>query len=232
MRKTFVLLAALLSFCCHSWAQYDNDYEPIDAETLRQAMAGDVEAMHSVAFDYEHVRMDSAIYWYERASQEGYMFSQSRLGEIYEKYEPRNYEKAAHWYQKAAEQGYNWAQYRIGHFYRVGIGVTRDEKLAEEWLGKAARQGACWGYPQCEYAIYYAKGDEKKKLLQEAAEQRLLEGRVALAQLLESEGNNEEALRLYQDGSLIFNNVLPDTDKEEYDRLKQVCLDALDRLDK
>ena len=45
--------------------------------------------------------------WFEEAAEEGYVFAQNRLGDIYSKGEDvtLNYAVAANWYRKAAAQG-------------------------------------------------------------------------------------------------------------------------------
>ena len=103
-------------------------------------------------------------------ARRGDMFSQSKLGEIYERQSPPDYKKAAYWYEKAARQGYNWAQYRLGYFYESGKGVEANDQLAERWLKVAAEQGACWGLPQYEYGRLYAKGMDAKTWLLRSAQ--------------------------------------------------------------
>jgi hypothetical protein len=42
---------------------------------------------------------------------------------------------------KLAEKGNAEAQFKIGEMYETGFGTTKNMKLAEEWIGKAAAQG-------------------------------------------------------------------------------------------
>lgn len=160
-----ISFAVLLSVACLCQAQ-----SVASADDMKQARRGNVEAMHSLALSYKDAGMtDSAFYWAEKAANKGYMFSQSVMGELYERQTPPDYKKAAFWYEKAARKGYNWAQYRLGHFYSSGLGVEANDKQAEQWLKKAAEAGACWGLPQYEYGRLYAKGMEAKKWLLESA---------------------------------------------------------------
>ena len=50
----------------------------------------------------------------------------------------RQYKQAANLLLVAAKAGNSDAQYRLGILYRLGIGVEQDEKLAKEWLARAA----------------------------------------------------------------------------------------------
>ena len=50
----------------------------------------------------------------------------------------RQYKQAAKLLLAAAKAGDSDAQYRLGILYRLGIGVEQDEKLAKEWLARAA----------------------------------------------------------------------------------------------
>lgn len=48
---------------------------------------------------------------------------------------------ALRWYEHAARAGHKLAQFNLGNAYRRGLGTSRDEALAREWLGRAAGQG-------------------------------------------------------------------------------------------
>jgi uncharacterized protein len=70
---------------------------------------------------------------------------QFQLARIYDdgKLVPRDFDKALHWYKKAAMNNYEEAQFTLGYFYCRGIGVTKDKKIANEWLIKSKRQVRC-----------------------------------------------------------------------------------------
>ena len=80
-------------------------------------------------------------------------------------------------YQKSAEQGVPIAQYLLGTSYHFGRGLPQDEKLAQEWLEKAAEQD----YRDAQYALgmclYYqevtseAEDSQAVYWFQKAAEQ-------------------------------------------------------------
>lgn len=53
----------------------------------------------------------------------------------------KNDVKQFEFYKRRAEEGSDHAQYELGVRYLNGKGVDKDEKLAREWLGKAAKQG-------------------------------------------------------------------------------------------
>ena len=50
----------------------------------------------------------------------------------------RQYKRAANLLLAAAKAGNSNAQYRLGILYRLGVGVKQDEKLAKDWLARAA----------------------------------------------------------------------------------------------
>jgi uncharacterized protein len=96
----------------------------------------------------------TAVKWYTLAAEQGYVFAQYILGEIYhygtdilgEIYHygtgvPRNYETAVKWYTLAAEQGNFDAQYILGELYHDGTGVPRNYETAVKWYRRAAEQG-------------------------------------------------------------------------------------------
>ena len=45
------------------------------------------------------------------------------------------------WFRKAAEQGSPEGQYNLGLMYRQGLGVQKNEREAEKWIGLARAQG-------------------------------------------------------------------------------------------
>ena len=74
-------------------------------------------------------------------AEAGHGWSQLYLGAAYHNGAngaPRDVARAVHWYKAAAEQGIPFAQYNLGVMYGEGSGVERDERIAFEWLSKAA----------------------------------------------------------------------------------------------
>jgi TPR repeat protein len=53
----------------------------------------------------------------------------------------KNEEKQFEFFKRRAEEGSDHAQYELGIRYLTGKGTSPDEKLAKEWLAKAAKQG-------------------------------------------------------------------------------------------
>ncbi|KAK3833575.1 MAG: hypothetical protein J3R72DRAFT_477989, partial [Linnemannia gamsii] len=104
-------------------------------DSISQCNIGD---LYSVAKDYAE-----AMIWFQKATQQGYAYAQSRIGCFYHGGfgVSQNYAEAMIWYQKAAEQGHAEAQNDIGHLYKLGQGVSQDYAEAMTWYRKAAEQG-------------------------------------------------------------------------------------------
>jgi len=79
----------------------------------------------------------------EQAAQQGDVYSQYKLGQIYYDGEgiDRNDEEAAQWFLKAAQQEHAEAQYILGTMYEKGTGVEQSAQEAFRWFSKAAAQG-------------------------------------------------------------------------------------------
>lgn len=162
-KNTFVMLALLL--CSLSLGAQVN----IPKDWYESARKGDNSMMNLIGSEYEnHKMIDSAIYWHTKAAQLGNMFSQSTLGQLYERMSPPDYENSFRWYNAAAEQGYGWAQFKVGHFYHYGMGVEENHEQAEKWLKSAAEIGYCYGLPQYEYGKYFAPKETTKHWLLES----------------------------------------------------------------
>ena len=84
-----------------------------------------------------------AVYWYQKAAEQGFADAQFNLGLMYDKGLGvlQDYKQAAYWYQKTAEQGDAEAQNNLGGMYDKGQGVLQDYKQAVYWYQKAADQG-------------------------------------------------------------------------------------------
>lgn len=72
-------------------------------------------------------------------------------------------------YQRDAEKGNCSAQYELATLHEKGKGVTRDEKLAAEWMTKSADQG--YVYAQVKLGMYYEDGVGVEKSYEKAFEQ-------------------------------------------------------------
>jgi TPR repeat protein len=80
-----------------------------------------------------------AVYWYQKAADQGYAEAQSILGVMYAngKGVLKDDKQAVYWYQKAADQGLAEAQYNLGFMYVNGKGVLKDYKQAVYWCQHA-----------------------------------------------------------------------------------------------
>ena len=98
------------------------------------------------------VCISEAVYWFQKAAEQGSVKAQYRLGYCYEAFSSvvdvnQDPVKAVEWYRKAAGQGDVDAQYRLGlcllglgEWSRDSVPVNKTEAL--EWLNKAAEQGS------------------------------------------------------------------------------------------
>lgn len=118
------------------------------SEAQASATPTDPAAQHAMAQRYalgEGVPQDygRAVYWYRRASEQGYAASQYYLGLLcqYGMGTAQNYGEAARWYRLAALQGHSGAQINLGLLYLNGNGVSADTREALKWVRLAAAQG-------------------------------------------------------------------------------------------
>ncbi len=87
-------------------------------------------------------------------------------------WDAQNYARALAIWRPLAAAGNRFAQYNLGQAYRLGNGVTRDDKVAADWYRQAAMQGH--GPSQANYGLLmFQNGDRKGALpwLQKAADQ-------------------------------------------------------------
>jgi hypothetical protein len=86
-----------------------------------------------------------AVYWYQKAADQGYAAAQDSLGVMYESGSgglAKDDAQAIVWYQKAADQGDSDSQYQLGVMYENGRGgLTKDDSQAVYWYQKSANQG-------------------------------------------------------------------------------------------
>jgi len=121
----------------------------------KAAELGDAESQLRLAQDYNYGRggkaydKEQALYWYEKAAEQGHMSAQQSLGEFfYLGFQlPKDYtavhkddKQAVFWTRIAAEQGVAVAQDTLGEMYEEGFGVDQDYKQAAFWYSKARQQ--------------------------------------------------------------------------------------------
>jgi TPR repeat protein len=75
----------------------------------------DLHLYYLLARRFERKNNPRAVFWYQKAADEGYTQAQYRLGRCYAKGfgVEQNAAQAVIWYQKAADQGYQLAQNKI-----------------------------------------------------------------------------------------------------------------------
>ena len=126
-----------------------------------------------------------AIYWYQKAAEQGHVYAQYHLGLLYmklaytEKIDTisndssivyttklndlnpnalQDAEKGGYWLQKAAEQGECHAQYHMGVCYYEGKGVEQSYTEAVKWWQKSAEQGECGSRSMMSLVMCYYEG--------------------------------------------------------------------------
>jgi TPR repeat protein len=83
----------------------------------------------------------TAIQWFEKAADQGWVDAQLELGNIYyfgEGSIQKNYARAAKWMTLAANQGNPSAENALGVMNENGFGMAKNEKQALQWFTKAA----------------------------------------------------------------------------------------------
>jgi uncharacterized protein len=90
----------------------------------------------------------TALRLFRQAAAQGYAPAMTELGGMYEKGEgaPRDYAAAAKWYLEAWERGgEKWAAYKLAQFYANGLGVAKNEAVANFWNTLASSPAAMCG---------------------------------------------------------------------------------------
>ena len=84
-----------------------------------------------------------ALYWYNRAAEQGDSETQIFLGDLYYKSDivEQNYETAFDWYMKAAIQKDKYAEFAVANCYVEGKGVEKNIDEAKKWYSKSAKHG-------------------------------------------------------------------------------------------
>ena len=84
-----------------------------------------------------------AVYWYQKAVDQGDKDAQFNLAIMYENGTgvTRSYKKAFALYLQSAEQGDMDAEFEVGESYAKGRGVAKNPAQARAWYQKAADQG-------------------------------------------------------------------------------------------
>ena len=144
---------------------------------------------------YQKKDYDKAVYWFEKAAEQGIVEALYNLGVCYANGEgvSQDYTTAAYWYEKAAEQGYAKAQLNLGHlyFHYNGVGVKFDWEKALYWYEKAALQGNAKAQTQTGLLTnLYIKDYEKAKYWLEKAAAQGEKTAIEMLELLKKYGND------------------------------------------
>ena len=143
MKTRLLLLTAFLAVATMAMGQSDF------AKYLSAAQQGDDAAQCMTGYYYysgnDGAPQDyaQAVFWYNRAAEQGYAEAQWRLGYCYYNGEgtTKDLQSAAYWFRKAADQGNAWGLYLIGICYYNGDGVKQNTEMATYWWRKAAELG-------------------------------------------------------------------------------------------
>lgn len=125
----------------------------------------DAQLLCALIYSEEYTDEDDAqaLYWYQKAAEQGSDRAQYCCGVMYENGEGTVSDpaKALYWYLKAAQKGHDRAQFRCGVLYEDGLGTDMDKEEAMRWYLKSAKQGVCEAQVIC--GINYMKGEGVKK---------------------------------------------------------------------
>jgi len=104
------------------------------AQLQSSAKSGDplAQTYFGVYFFFFKKDYTKAMYWYQKAADQGNALGEMSLGMSYEqgKGVPQDYTKAMDWYQKSADQGNAGAQESLGEMYENGRGILTNVVVA------------------------------------------------------------------------------------------------------
>ena len=118
------------------------------SKNIEAAKNGDPKAQNVIGICYSEgtgveKNLETAVYWFRKAAEQGYGVGEYNLGLRYQQGEgvEKDYEQALYWYRKAAGQGMVNAMNNLGVMYKYGQGVKKDYEQAAAWYKKAADKG-------------------------------------------------------------------------------------------
>lgn len=106
---------------------------------------------------FKKIDVQKAKYYFEIASEMGYVFAFNNLGKLYENQEPA---KALSYYKIAADMGESWALNKVGEYYRK----SGNKSLAYVYYSKAIECPLCERNRYAYYNLakyYYERGYKK-----------------------------------------------------------------------
>lgn len=135
---------------------------------LKEAEAGNVEAMNVVAGNYNWgtgVMQDEmkAFSWWKKAADLGHDESQYYVGAFYGTGDviPQDYKKAFKYFYKAAKQGHIDAIFQVGTFLRHGYGQKKRPRKALDYFEQAAAQGHIDAARNAAWMCYYGENVDR-----------------------------------------------------------------------
>lgn len=144
---------------------HKKDYKLWDSFMSASANKGYVPAMREWGKDRKCIKNNEAIFWLERAANEGDALSAVALGDMYKfgvKYGTpiieKNEDLALKWYTVYAEKGDATAQFELGEFLQY---YKHNEKEALQWYKKSADQNNADAINAL--ADYYRFNDKEEK---------------------------------------------------------------------
>lgn len=120
------------------------DYEAREF-ILKAANLGHAPALYKMGFCYEYSSLGCqfdpvlSLQYYKRASEKGYIEADMALCKWYlctEGHSEKNEALAYEYAEKAASKGLPAAEFAMGYFYEVGIHVSADNSVANDWYSK------------------------------------------------------------------------------------------------
>jgi uncharacterized protein len=122
-----------------------NAADPDLAALRERAEAGNAMAQLNLGAAYDHAMgvardIDQAIFWYEKAAEQGLAEAQFNLAHLLVEAEISPV-LAAEWMARAAAQGMVDAQFLMGVIHAEGIGVAQNLEQARWWLQQAVDAG-------------------------------------------------------------------------------------------
>ena len=175
---------------------------------LKAAKGSSVEADQSSnllgAIYEDSGNIESAIFWYKKAAENGFVDSQINLGLIYE--QNNELDKAVNWYEEAAKTGSGDAKYNLGlALYKIDeANVKKTIELFFEAMNSITPPLA--RIADIEYSLgwIYLNNDEVKdvkkalKLLESSAKKGFVESQILLGEIYETHKFNLKDLQRSQ----------------------------------
>lgn len=198
-RHSYALLAITLAGLASAGlvAIKDHHGANMEEDSLSSVEISPVEesfqkGMSACADQGETLDLGLAARLFAAGAKQGHAKSENMVGFLHiARNDAFNPEMAFPWFQKAADQGDAVGQFNLGCCYYWGVGVTRDETIAQQWFRRSAQQGFPAAQAALGFALYSALPptsdlSEAIKLLKQAADAGRVEAMQVLAIALAS----------------------------------------------